>query len=80
MGMGLTGRTLGVIGLGNIGSDMIKLAAPFGDAPPDVRSLGAPAQATAAEIGVELTDLETLLRDGRYRVGQLPAERPRRTT
>lgn len=30
MGQGVTGRTLGVIGLGNIGVELLKLAAPFG--------------------------------------------------
>src|SRR5207249_852848 len=30
MGMGLTGRTLGVLGLGNIGRELCRLADPFG--------------------------------------------------
>jgi D-3-phosphoglycerate dehydrogenase len=30
MGMGLTGRTLGIVGLGNIGRELARLAAPFG--------------------------------------------------
>src|SRR5437870_1174775 len=30
MGQGVTGRTLGVVGLGNIGRDVFRLAQPFG--------------------------------------------------
>ena len=30
MGMGLTGRTLGIVGFGNIGREIAKLAEPFG--------------------------------------------------
>ena len=64
MGQGVTGRTLGVIGLGNIGRDLLTLAAPFG-----MRHLAhdpylSPQQAAAA--GAELVDLETLLRDSDY--------------
>jgi phosphoglycerate dehydrogenase-like enzyme len=60
MGMGVTGRTLGLIGLGNIGREVFKLAQPF-----EMRHLAydpylTPEQANAA--GVELVDLETLLR------------------
>ena len=36
MGMGVTGRTLGLVGLGNIGREVFKLAQPFG-----LRHLGA---------------------------------------
>ena len=60
MGTGLTGRTLGVIGLGNIGQEVCRLAQPF-----DVRCLAFDPYATAdgaAKAGAELTDLETLLR------------------
>ena len=60
MGMGVTGRTLGLVGLGNIGREVFKLAQPF-----EMRHLAydpytTPEQAKAA--GVELVDLETLLR------------------
>ncbi len=60
MGMGIAGRTLGLVGLGNIGREVFKLAQPF-----EMRHLAydpyaSPEQAQAA--GVELVDLETLLR------------------
>jgi D-3-phosphoglycerate dehydrogenase len=60
MGMGLTGRTLGVVGLGNIGRDVFVLAAPFG-----MRHAAADPFASAADaaaIGVELMPLDELLR------------------
>jgi D-3-phosphoglycerate dehydrogenase len=60
LGMGLTGRVLGLIGLGNIGRELATLAAPFGlrciAFDPYVQA----EQAMAA--GVELVGLETLLR------------------
>ena len=64
MGDGVTGKTLGLIGLGNIARDLLGLAAPWG-----MRHLAhdpyvTPEQAAAA--GVELVDLETLLRDSDY--------------
>ena len=60
MGTGLTGKTLGSIGLGNIAREFFTLATPLGMrhvaqdpyAPPE----------PAASLGVELVDLETLLR------------------
>jgi phosphoglycerate dehydrogenase-like enzyme len=60
MGTGLTGKTLGSLGLGNIGREVFALAAPFG-----MRHLAHDpyvAPETAAEAGIELVDLETLLR------------------
>ena len=59
MGTGLTGRTLGSIGLGNIGREMFVLAKPF-----SMRHLAYDPYATpeaADEAGVELVDLQTLL-------------------
>jgi phosphoglycerate dehydrogenase-like enzyme len=59
MGTGLTGRTLGIIGLGNIGREIIRLAAPLG-----MRHLTFDpylSAADAANAGVEQVDLETLL-------------------
>lgn len=59
MGQGVTGRTLGVIGYGNIGREVFRLAQPFG-----MRHLAfdphLPADA-GQELGVELVDLDTLL-------------------
>ncbi len=60
IGMGLTGRTLGLVGLGNIGRDVIELSRPFG-----MRHIAFDPYTTpeaAAAIGVELVDLETVLR------------------
>ena len=58
-GIGLTGRTLGVVGLGNIGRDLLQLAAPF-----DMRHLAHDPYVDAEEaarLGAELVDLEQLL-------------------
>lgn len=64
MGWGLTGRTLGVIGLGNIGRDFLSLAAPWG-----MRLLGYdpyvdPAQVAAT--GVEAVGLDALLAESDF--------------
>jgi D-3-phosphoglycerate dehydrogenase len=64
MGMGVTGRTLGLIGLGNIGREVAKLARPF-----DLRVFAcdpyvSPAEAKAS--GAELVDLESLLRSADF--------------
>ena len=56
MGVGLTGRTLGIIGLGNIGREIVRLARPLG-----MRHLAFDPYLSAAD-DVELVDLETLLR------------------
>ena len=60
IGMGLTGRVLGVVGLGNIGREVFVLAQPFGMRHLAYDPYVTPAEAAAA--GVELVDLETLLR------------------
>lgn len=60
MGMGLTGRTLGVIGLGNIGRELCRLAAPF-----DLRCLAFDPYLKAADVagsGITSLSLEDLLR------------------
>jgi phosphoglycerate dehydrogenase-like enzyme len=60
VGPAVTGRTLGVIGFGNIGQDVFRLARPF-----DMRFIAHDpygSAAAAAALGVELVDLETLLR------------------
>jgi phosphoglycerate dehydrogenase-like enzyme len=60
MGMGLTGRVLGLIGLGNIGREICHLARPF-----DLRIVAHDpyvSRETAASAGAELVGLEDLLR------------------
>jgi phosphoglycerate dehydrogenase-like enzyme len=60
MGVGLVGRTLGSIGIGNIGAELFRLAKPF-----DMRFIAHDPFAdrkVAAELGIELVDLETLFR------------------
>ena len=64
IGTGLTGRTLGSIGLGNIGAELFRLARPlemnfiahdpFAD------------PALAAELGVRLVDMKTLFRESDF--------------
>ena len=58
-GMGLVGRTLGLIGMGNIGKETFKLAEPFGMRHIAFDPYLTPAE--AAEVGVELVDLDTLM-------------------
>jgi D-3-phosphoglycerate dehydrogenase len=60
MGMGLVGRTLGLVGMGNIGKETFKLAKPFGMRHITCDPYVTPAE--AEEIGVELVDLDTLMR------------------
>lgn len=58
MGQGLTGRTLGVIGLGNVGREVFRLAAPF-----DMRQLAADPFARPEDVrgtGIELVELDAL--------------------
>jgi D-3-phosphoglycerate dehydrogenase len=64
IGTGLTGRTLGSIGLGNIGAELFRLARPLemnGIAHDPVAD-----PALAAELGVRLVDLETLFREADF--------------
>ena len=64
MGMGVTGRTLGIIGMGNIGREILALSRPFG-----LRYLAADPYLTAdqaAEAGATLVDLDTLLRESDF--------------
>jgi len=59
MGVGLTGRTLGLIGLGNIGREILRVAAPL-----EMRHVAHDPYVSAEAAragGVELLDLETLL-------------------
>jgi phosphoglycerate dehydrogenase-like enzyme len=59
-GIGLAGRTLGIVGLGGIGRELVRLIQPYGmtilAADPHV------SQAAAADAGVELRSLEDLMR------------------
>jgi phosphoglycerate dehydrogenase-like enzyme len=58
MGVGLVGRTLGSLGLGNIGAELFRLARPL-----DMRFIAHDPYAEptlAAELGIELVDLEEL--------------------
>jgi phosphoglycerate dehydrogenase-like enzyme len=56
MGIGLTGRTLGIIGLGNIGREIVQLSRPLG-----LRYLAFDPYLTTSD-DAELVDLDTLLR------------------
>lgn len=58
MGVGLVGQTLGLLGIGNIGAEVFRLAKPF-----DMRFIAHDPfadQAIARELGVELVGLEDL--------------------
>ena len=59
-GLGLTGRTLGLIGVGNIGAEVFRLAAPFAMKHVACDPYADPAKLRA--LGVEPVDLDTLLR------------------
>ena len=58
MGVGLVGKTLGSLGLGNIGAEMFRMARPF-----DMRFIAHDPYAdtaVAAELGIELVSLENV--------------------
>jgi phosphoglycerate dehydrogenase-like enzyme len=60
LGFGLTGKTLGVIGVGNIGKEVFRLAQPW-----NMKHLGCDPfvqQSAVTDLGVQLTDLDTLLK------------------
>ncbi len=60
MGVGLVGRTLGSLGVGNIGAEMFRMAKPF-----DMQFIAHDPFAdkkVAAELGIELVSLEDLFR------------------
>jgi phosphoglycerate dehydrogenase-like enzyme len=64
MGYQVSGKTLGLIGFGNIARDLVHLASPWG-----MRMLATDPYVTkelAASFGVELLDLESLLRESDY--------------
>ena len=64
LGFGLTGKTLGVIGVGNIGKEVFRLAKPW-----NMIHLGCDPnvpQSAVSDLGVKMVDLETLLRESDY--------------
>ncbi len=64
MGMGLTGRTLGVIGAGRIGKELLRMARTF-----DLKLLAADPYVDAIElgyVGARKVDLDTLLREADF--------------
>jgi D-3-phosphoglycerate dehydrogenase len=64
MGMGLTGRTLGVVGAGRIGKELLRMARAF-----DMTLLAADPYVNAVELaylGARKVDLPTLLRDADF--------------
>jgi len=70
MGVGLVGRTLGSLGVGNIGAEMFRLFAPL-----DMNFIAHDpyvSEADAAALGVTLVDLETLFRDSDFLTVNLP--------
>ena len=61
MGVGLVGRTLGSLGIGNIGAEVFRLAKPF-----DMSFIAHDPYAdpkVAGELGIELVGLEELFRE-----------------
>jgi phosphoglycerate dehydrogenase-like enzyme len=64
MGMGLTGRTLGVVGAGRIGKELLRMARVF-----DLRLLAADPHVNSIELGylgARKVDLDTLLREADF--------------
>jgi D-3-phosphoglycerate dehydrogenase len=63
-GTGLSGRVLGSVGVGNIGSELFRLAAPFG-----MKHMAHDpyvTQESVAPLGVKLVDLDTLMRESDF--------------
>lgn len=64
MGVGLSGRTLGVVGAGGIGKELLRMARTF-----DLKLIAADPYANAVEIGyigARMVDLETLMREADF--------------
>jgi len=64
LGSGLMGRTLGVVGVGNIGKEIFRLAQPFG-----MRLLGCDPnvpQSAVASLNVTMVDKDKLLREADF--------------
>jgi D-3-phosphoglycerate dehydrogenase len=66
-GVGLRGRTLGLLGLGNVGRDIASLAAPF-----EIRRIAHDPYVTEADDSVELVSLETLFSESDFLVVVCP--------
>lgn len=64
-GLGLTGKTLGSVGVGNIGGEMFRLFAPF-DFGRRIAYDPYTSPERAAALGVELVDLETVFRESDF--------------
>lgn len=63
-GTGLSGRVLGSVGVGNIGSEVFRLAAPFG-----MKHIACDpyiTQESVAPLGVRLVDMDTLFREADF--------------
>ena len=63
-GTGLSGRVLGSVGVGNIGSELFRLAAPLG-----MKHLACDpyvTQESVAPLGVKLVDMDTLFRESDF--------------
>jgi len=63
-GIGLVGKTLGVIGVGNIGHEVFKLAAPL-----NMKHLGCDpyiTQESVDDVGVTLVDMDTILAEADF--------------
>ena len=70
MGTGLVGRTLGSLGLGNIGAEVFRLCAPL-----DVRMIAHDpwvAPECAAALGVELVELDRLITESDFLTINVP--------
>jgi phosphoglycerate dehydrogenase-like enzyme len=66
-GTGLTGRTLGLIGVGNVGADLVHLVEPWA-----MRIVAHDPYVSDAPPGVELVELEPLLRESDFVVVLCP--------
>lgn len=64
IGTGLTGRTLGSVGMGNIGSEVFRIARPLDMVHIAHDPVADPA--AAAALGVRLVDLDTLFRESDF--------------
>jgi phosphoglycerate dehydrogenase-like enzyme len=66
-GLALTGRTLGLLGVGNVGADLVRLVRPF-----EMRCLAHDPYVREPPDGVEIVDLDTLFRESDFVVALCP--------